>query len=252
MDPGYYKLEKSELLPDNEEYRKLIGMLLYVSTNSRPDISSSVSILSQKVSKPSITDLNEVKRIIKYLKYTKNSKLRLSDKNPELSVQFPESELILFSDANWAEDRTDRKSNSGYIGFVYGGTISWACRKQATVSLSSTEAEYIALSETTQEAIWLKRLCDDFNIEIKHPVPILVDNQSAIKIVDNYKFSNSTKHIETRYHFVKDIKQRNIIDVKYCPGEHNIADMLTKPLAAIKLSQLSLKAGLQRTGVQGQ
>ncbi|KAG5666119.1 putative transposon Ty5-1 protein, partial [Polypedilum vanderplanki] len=113
LDPGYYKLQNSEPLPDNQEYRKLIGMLLNVTVHSRPDIASSVSILSQKVSNPEIKDLVEVKRVIKYLAATKDLSLRLSDKNSD-------QDLLFYSDANWAEDRTDRKSNSGYIGFVYG------------------------------------------------------------------------------------------------------------------------------------
>lgn len=238
LDTGYYKLQNSDLLPDNEEYRKLIGMLLYISTNTRPDISSSVSILSQKVCKPSKLDLNEVKRVIRYLNCTKKLNLRLSNQN---SV----SDLIMYSDANWAEDRVDRKSNSGYIIFGFGGTISWACRKQISVSLSSTEAEYIALSEATQELIWQQRLAQDFSINIQYPVKILADNQSAIKMIDNHKFSNSTKHIETRYHYIKDIKEQGLINVKYVPAEDNIADMLTKALGGIKIKELRTKAGLQ-------
>ena len=237
LDTGYYKLQNSELLPDNEEYRKLIGMLLYISTNSRPDISSSVSILSQKVSKPSRLDLNEVKRIIRYLSCTKKLNLRLSNQNSD-------KDLLMYSDANWAEDRIDRKSNSGYIVFAFGGTISWACRKQVSVSLSSTEAEYIALSEATQELIWLQRLSEDFSINIQYPVQILADNQSAIKMIDNSKFSNSTKHIETRYHFIKDIKEQGLINVKYVPAEDNIADMLTKALGGTKIRDLRSRAGL--------
>jgi len=183
-------------------------MLLYVSTNSRPDISSSVSILSQKVCNPTKTDLNEVKRIIRYLAKTKDSKLRLSNQKSDKTLEF-------YSDANWAEDRIDRKSNSGYIGFVLGGTVSWACRKQLSVTLSSTEAEYVALAETTQELIWLKRLCQDFSINIQSPVTIFADNQSAIKMISNHNFSNRTKHIETKYHFIKDVKEQGIIEIKY-------------------------------------
>ncbi|KAG5682922.1 hypothetical protein PVAND_012240 [Polypedilum vanderplanki] len=214
LDVGYYKLEV--LLEDNKEYRKLIGMLLYVSTNSRPDISSSVSILSQKVVSLS---------------------LRLSSQDPNEVIKF-------YSDANWAEDRRDRKSNSGHIGFVFGRAVSWACRKQVSVSLSSTEAEYIALTEATQEVLWLKNLCEDFKIDIKFPIEVKADNQSAIKMVDSHKFSNATKHIATRYHFIKEVKEKGVIQIKYVPAEDNIADMLTKALGGIKLKQLREAAGL--------
>lgn len=244
LDPGYYKLPESSALPEDNDYRKLIGKLLYVSTNSRPDISSSVCILSQKVSNPTVTDLLEVKRIIRYLVETKDLKLKLSTKNPDRTLEF-------YSDANWAEDRKDRKSNSGYIGFVYGGTITWSCKKQVCVSLSSTEAEYIALTDTTQEILWFKNLCQDFDIKVKYPILIKADNQSAIQMVINHKFSNSTKHIETKYHFIKDVKEQGTIEIQYCPAEINIADMLTKPLGATKLKQLRELAGVttETTGV---
>ncbi|KAG5666630.1 hypothetical protein PVAND_014646 [Polypedilum vanderplanki] len=237
LDVGYYKLEDEVLLEDNKEYRKLIGMLLYVSTNSRPDISSSVSILSQKVVSPSRTDLNEVKRIIRYLNSTRSLSLRLSTQDQNEVIKF-------YSDANWAEDRRDRKSNSGHIGFVFGGAVSWACRKQVSVSLSSTEAEYIALTEATQEILWLKNLCEDFKINIKFPIEVKADNHSAIKMVDSHKFSNATKHIATRYHFIKEVKEKGVIQIKYVPAEDNIADMLTKALGAVKLKQLREAAGV--------
>lgn len=237
LDLGYYKICDSELLSDNEEFRKLKGMLMYVSVHSRPDISASVSILSQKVSKPNKTDMNEVKRIIKYLASTKELSLRLSDKNSD-------SDILFYSDANWAEDRTDRKSNSGYMGFVYGGTISWACHKQACVALSSTEAKYVALTAAIEELMWLKEISKDFQISIQYPIKIQADNQSAIKMISNQKFSNSTKHIDTKFHFIKDISNQGLINIQYCPSELNIADMLTKALGGTKLKDLRSRGGL--------
>lgn len=237
LDAGYYKLQGDEKLRDNHEYRKLIGMLLYISTNSRPDIAASVSILSQKVSNPSKLDLNEVRRLIRYLKGTRDMKLKVSNVEAELKFE-------VYSDANWAEDRTDRKSNSGYVCFLGGGTISWACRKQSCVSLSSTEAEYIALAETCQEVIWLRNISKVFSINNENPVTVNVDNQSCMKMVDRQKFSNRTKHVDPKYHFISDLKEKNDISLKYCPTDLNIADMLTKPLQSVKLSQLRVKANV--------
>lgn len=235
IDVGYDKLECDDELNDNHEYRKLIGMLLYIATNTRPDIAASVSILSQKVSCPTKLDLNEVKRTIRYLKATRNLKLKVADTNDEL-------ELKVYSDANWAENRIDRKSNSGFVCFLGGGTVSWACRKQTCVSLSSTEAEYIALAETCQEVIWLQKLLKDFEINIFEPTIVNVDNQSCMKLADRQKFSNKTKHVDTKYHFIRDLKEKNTIDLKYCPTDQNIADMLTKPLNGVKLTELRSKA----------
>jgi hypothetical protein len=156
IDTGYLKCE-SELLKSNEEYRKLIGLLLNVSTNTRPDIAASVAILSKRVEKPRVNDLNEVRRVIRYLKGTRNLKLALHSNKENKN-------LFAFSDANWAEDPSDRKSNSGYCVYLNGSLISWCCRKQSiVVSLSTAESEYIALAETSQEIAWLKYLAKAFN-----------------------------------------------------------------------------------------
>ncbi|XP_036345698.1 secreted RxLR effector protein 161-like [Rhagoletis pomonella] len=147
MDVSYYKSssDSSCQLINSEDYQKLIGCLLYISVNSRPDIAASVSILAQKVSNPTQNDWNQLKQALKYLKETSNIKLKLS------RVDSKESDLIGYADANWAEDRNSRKSNSGYAFFYNGGLINWTCRKQSCVSLSSTEAEFIALSDACQK-----------------------------------------------------------------------------------------------------
>jgi hypothetical protein len=235
LDTGYEKIEDSKKLGDNKLYQKLIGQLLYVAVNSRPDISASVSILSQKISCPTKTDLNELKRVVRYLKGTSNMKLCISGK---------EDGLHGFSDANWAESRNDRKSNSGYLFKYNGGTVSWACRKQQSVALSTCEAEFYALAETCKEFLWLKNLLKDFGYEQLEPYVIEVDNQSCIKIVEGQKFSNRTKHIDTRFHFVKELQDKNVVKLKYCPTENNVADLLTKPLGSVKLSNLRKMAGL--------
>lgn len=237
LDPGYHKLQDNNLLDNNQLYRKLIGMLLYVSTNTRPDVAASVPILSQKVEKPRELDLNEVKRVIKYLKSTHNLRLNLSPN--------PKQTLIAFSDADWAEDRETRKSIGGIICMLHGGTISWSSRKQNLVSISSTESEYYALSETVREIKWLTNLLNDFGINIKDPIEINCDSQSCIKMLENDKFSNRTKHIDVRCHHIKESIRDNQIKLKYCPSEDNIADMLTKPLAGTKLTYLRKLAELK-------
>lgn len=230
LDPGYEKLQDNKILSDVKIYQRMIGQLLYVAGNTRPDISTSVSILSQKLIQPSETDLNEVKRIIRYLNGTKNLKLKVSDCNQN-------SKLNGYSDASWGECRIDRKSNSGYIFQLNGGTVSWCCRKQKTVALSSTEAEYIAMAEACQEVIWLRRLCNEFGIQNNDATELRVDNQSCMKMVDNQKFSNRTKHIDIKYHFIQNIKEEGIVNLKYCESEKNVADVLTKPLNSIKLEK---------------
>lgn len=236
IDTGYYKLD-GEVLDSNDEYRRLIGMLLYVSTNTRPDIAASVSILSQRVEKPRDVDMNEVKRLIRYLKGTKTLKLQLSTTDGEKRV-------VTYSDSDWAEDKKDRKSNSGWYVQHNGGTIDWSSKKQTIVALSSAEAEYVALTEAAKEVIWVRRIAEHFGDVNDEPTKILTDSQSAMAMIKNGKHSNRTKHIDTKYHFVKDLVERKIINLEYHPTETNIADMLTKPLGGNKIQQLRTLAKL--------
>lgn len=231
--------QDSNFLPDNHEYQRMIGKLLFLAVNSRPDIAASVSILSRKTSKPSQRDWNEVKRIVRYLKGSANLRLRLSNKTDE-------SGLVGYADADWAECRDGRKSNSGFVFQYNGGTISWSCRKQACVSLSTAEAEFVALAEASQEAIWLKRLLVDLG-ETVTLVLMNDDNQSCLRMLDCDKFSNRTKHIDTKYYFTKDLKLTGVIKYQYCPSEVMRADLLTKPLARIRLGVLRKLCGLDAT-----
>lgn len=237
LDPGYVTKEnEGEVLPDNRNYQKFIGKLLYVAINTRPDIATAVSILSRNTSRPNQEDWIELKRVIRYLKGTNNYRLRLS------KLTEPEG-IVGYSDADWAENRRDRKSNSGYVFKINGGTVSWACRKQTCVSLSTAEAEFIALSESVQEALWLKQLLRELNGNPEKLV-IFEDNQSCLKIVETEKFSSRTKHIATKIHFVRDqIKKGNITCV-YCPSETMAADILTKPLPRIRTAKLAELIGL--------
>lgn len=238
IDLGYFKLNGTPL-ESNEEYRTLIGMLLYLSTNTRPDIAASVSILSQKVSQPRDVDLTQVKRLIRYIKGTRGRKLRLNVKGKSKILQ-------VYSDANWAEDTSDRKSNTGFICKFNGGIISWCCRKQNVVALSSTEAEYVALTETCKEVVWLQEVskCFDIDENVFGRVKVFTDNQSCMAIVKNENFSNRTKHIDTRYHYIRSLVAEGRIYLEYVPTEMNVADLLTKPLGPGRIETLRKLAGM--------
>lgn len=241
MNVNYGKSSTADdetLLQNNTDYQKLIGCLLYIAVNTRPDIAASVSILAQRVSTPKHEDWNELKRVVKYLKGTSTLKLVLGINKPD------ENPVVGFADANWAEDKVDRKSNSGYIFIVYGAAVSWACRKQTCVALSSTEAEFIALSEACKEAFWLRQLLIGMNCKIDQPIKMNEDNQSCIKLIKEEKLSNRTKHIDTRYNFVKDYVDKGIVSCSYCPTEIMVADILTKPLPGSKHIELRKKCGL--------
>lgn len=223
-------------MDNNTEYQRLIGSLLYVSVNTRPDIAASISILAQRTSNHTQEDWNELKRVVRYLKGTIHLKLHLGDGSNE--------SLTGYADANWAEDRTDRKSNSGYIFKIYGATVSWGCRKQTCVALSSTEAEFIALSDACKEAIWLRSVLSWFQMDMSKPTTMFEDNQSCLALINQEGFSNRSKHIDTRRFFVKDHIDTGTIRCKYCKTEEMLADMCTKPLSANRLMYLRNSCGL--------
>lgn len=239
INVSYGKNGNSELLMDNENYRKLVGCLLYIAVNTRPDISASVTILAQKVTKPTQEDWNELKRILRYLKGTADLSLMLGGINSKIG-------LVGYADANWAEDVAlhQRKSTTGYIFKYFGGIISWCSKRQTCVAKSSMEAEYIALSEASSEAAWIRRLLGDFKQPEKDPTTIYEDNQSCLKLIKEEKLSNRSKHIDVHTYFVKDHVDKGTIECMYCPTEDMVADLLTKPLPANRVIKLRKCCGL--------
>lgn len=234
---AYEKGANSEAMVDNEKYRQLIGCLLYVSVNTRPDISTSVSMLAQKVSNPNHEDWNELKRVLKYLNGTAQMSLLMGKSESNAG-------LVGYADANWAENRVDRKSNSGYVFKFLDGVISWSCKRQTCVALSSTEAEFIALSEACKEALWIRRILEDFNQSMKNSTTIYEDNQSCLKLIEEENMSGRSKHIDVRHYFVKDYIDKGFINCTYCPTEKMLADLLTKPLSACRIKLFRKECGV--------
>lgn len=226
MDPGYLKQAgKPELLPSNDKYRDLIGSLLYLAINTRPDIAVSTSLLSRKIKNPTQQDWNEAKRILKYLKGTATFKLKL---------EFGENQLEVYVDSDFANSK-DRKSNTGYI-IKYGkACIDWCCKKQDCISLSSCEAEFVAVAECCMQLIWICKLFESLHIKVDLPVCINEDNQGTIKLIESERNEKRSKHIDIKYCFIRGLAKEKKIKMKYCPTENMIADALTKPLSTTKL-----------------
>lgn len=244
IDTGYNSTDdESKSFEPTHLYRSLIGGLLYLSTNTRPDIAAATSILSRKLECPTYRDWQEAKRILRYLKGTKCLRLRLGTVNSNM-----ESDLIGYVDADHAGDQTDRKSNSGYVFLYRGAPISWTCRKQTSVAISSTEAEYIALSEACQELVSLVRVFEDLSIHTTLPIRIMEDNQSCIQLATSKRIGRRSKHIETRYHYVRELTEKNTINLQYCSSENMLADLFTKPLGATKTQKFREMIGLFQNG----
>ncbi|XP_040198473.1 secreted RxLR effector protein 161-like [Rana temporaria] len=213
-----------------------MGKLLYIATVARPDIATAVGFLCRKVSQPTQMDWNAAKRIIRYLKGTIDFKLKFSSTG--------KSGLTGYVDADWAGDPSDRKSTSGHLFLFKDGLISWTTRKQSTVTLSSTEAEYVAASQAGQEVIWLRQLLEDLDQIQKESTPIYEDNQGCIALAQTERINPRTKHIDVRYHFLRDLQEQGQMDLQYCPTEEMLADILTKPLPAKRHMDLTRRIGL--------
>ena len=239
MDPGSLKRQEIHTdVKDKEAYRRAMGSLLYLATNTRPGIAVGTSILARHVSDSTEADCVEVKRLFRYLKHTKQMKMKLGNTEEQQS-----NSLTVFVDADWGGDVEDRESSSGYFFRYLGATVAWTSRKQSMITLSSTEAKYIALAEALQEAVWIRRLLADLDQNISGPTVIFEDNQNCIRLLKNDKSSSRTKHIDIKYHFVRDLYRSGDTDVKNCPSEQMTANLLTKPLEAVKTRQFVVNIG---------
>ncbi|XP_058840902.1 uncharacterized protein LOC131696374 [Topomyia yanbarensis] len=212
MDTGYTRSENNGApFGDTTLYRSLVGALLYVAVNGRPDIAASVSLLGRKVSAPTEMDWTAAKRVVRYLKCTKELKLTFSAGDGWA--------LVGYSDADWAGDHATRRSTTGYIFFFGGGPVAWVSHRQSCVSFSSMEAEYNALSESCQELIWLRRLLEDLGEIQLDATTLFEDNQSCLSFVQVERTSKRSKHIDTKQHFIKDLCEGGVIKLVYCPSE---------------------------------
>jgi hypothetical protein len=157
-----------------------------------------------------------------------------------------DDELTLrgFVNADWANELSDRSSTSGYVYNLGGGAISWSLKKQTSIALSSTEAEYIAGAHAAKEVVWLRRLLTELGLHIDGPTTLLMDNQSVMKIAKNPQFHDRTKHIEVWYHYLRQKVEDQEIELEYVPTGEQVADIITKGLAGDKHSKFSKGMGV--------
>jgi hypothetical protein len=197
--------------------------------SSRPDISFAVNQVSQFCENPQRCHWTAVKRIMAYLKRTPEHGIRFGPKlNP----------LLGFTDADFAGDTETRRSTSGYVFLLNEGPVAWNSRRQKCVTLSTTEAEYVAACEATRECIWLKRLLRELTPDWIGAIPIMCDNMSSIDLTKNPKFHQLTKHIHIRYHFIRWAQEEKEIDVRHISSKQQLADSFTKPLSNPRFSEL--------------
>lgn len=231
------KLSNDENMIENVPYQQAVGCLLFLAQATRPDISFAVNNVSRFNNCHSEAHWNAVKRIMRYLKSSICYKLCYTKIKQS-------KDLIGYADADWAADIDTRKSCTGYIFKLSGGAISWRSTKQKIVALSSTEAEYIALAATVQEAIWLTQLSEELGVKSKDPITIFCDNQSAIQLSESDGYRQRSKHIDIRYHFIRNVIKEGKIKIVYINTKENVADSLTKAVTSEKFNFCSNKMGL--------
>ncbi|BES94054.1 Hydra magnipapillata [Nesidiocoris tenuis] len=234
MDPKT-KLEKAtDCDQQSYPYQNLIGALMYLSVATRPDISYTVSYLSQFNNSFGKEHWQAAKRVLKYLKGTK-----------EMSLLYRKTSqpIVGYTDADWGSCTIDRRSYSGFCFIFAGSPICWAAKKQTTVALSTAEAEYAAIAESTKEALHLKQLSMDLDIT-QNKIVIHNDNQAAQHMAANPIISSKSKHVAIRINFVREVIERGDVELKYVSTDLMTADVLTKALAKPRHQELIANMGL--------
>ena len=239
---NHFKLSK-RLCPSSKEeieemasvpYSSAVGSLMYAMVCTRPDIAHAVGVVSRFLSNPGKKHWEAVKWILRYLKGTSKLCLCYGGGDPILEG---------YTDADMAGDLDNRKSTSGYLYTFAGGAVSWQSRLQKCVALSTTEAEYIAAAEAGKEMLWLKRFLIELGIK-QEDYKIHCDNQSAMDLSKNSMYHSRTKHIDIRYHWIREVIDQQLLKLMKIHTKENPADMLTKVVAQEKLKLCRDIAGI--------
>lgn len=231
----YQKITKEH----EEQTEETVGSLQYLAQLTRPDIAFATNLMSRFSQNPGTKHWGAIKRILRYLRGTIDLEIQY-DKEADNS-------LTAYSDADWAEDPTDRKSTTGYVTLCQGGAISWTSRKQQTVANSTTEAEYLALSSVVKEVIWIRKLARELESKLsEEPTTIFSDNKSAIKLSNNEGYSQRTKHMDVRHNFLKERVENGEIEICYVPTKYMVADPLIKAVSGRKILDFNYQVGMRR------
>ncbi|SOV03550.1 uncharacterized protein UDID_19085 [Ustilago sp. UG-2017a] len=213
-----------------KEYLVIVGKLLWIANSTRPDLSLTVGVLARHMREPSQEHYQAAQWVLRYLESTK-----------EVGLVYRASEsqepLVAHSDANWASDATiQRRSTSGSVVLVYGNPVAWKSATQKCVSLSAVEAEFIAATEATCEVLFLKQLLRSIGIATGTPT-VYSDNTGCIQVSKDPAQHWKLKHIDTKYHFVRNNVQEGRVQIKYVDTTRNLADVLTKPIGRQAMQQ---------------
>jgi hypothetical protein len=219
--PAPGSLEQQEM--STKPFRSLVGSLMYAYVATRPDIGAMLVKVAAFCNNPGVSHWVAAKRVLRYLKGSKQQPICYHGR----LYKGQKIQITAFCDSDWAQDKDDRRSTSGYVLILAGGPIVWQSRKQPTVSHSATEAEFVALTEATKDVLWLTYFLTELGIEYDTPV-IYTDSQSAMEWSKNASHHQRTKHIALKYFFIRDVVNSKTIRIAYVSTKDNVADVLTK------------------------
>lgn len=226
-------------------YRNAVGSLMYLAQCTRPDLAHAVGVLSQHLERPARQHWNAVIHVFRYLNGTVNLGIVFSGKKSQIVNGLKSQECpVSHCDSDWAGDVDTRRSTTGYVFCLAGGALTWKSRLQPTVALSSTEAEYRAITEAGQELLWLRNMMERFGMKDDDATVLESDNMGAIHLTSKSTFHGRTKHVEIQYHWIREIVNQGSIKLKHCPTVDMVADLLTKPLGKPQFQRLRIKLGL--------
>ncbi|XP_050920425.1 secreted RxLR effector protein 161-like [Lathyrus oleraceus] len=202
-------------------YKSLVRSLRYL-TSTRLNILYDVGVVSRYMEAPTTTHFKATKRILRYIKGTTNFGLHY--------YSFNNFEIIGYSDSGWSGDLDDKKNTTGFMFFMGDTAFTWMSKKQPIITLSICEAEYVAATSCVCHAIWLRNLLKELKTPQEDPVEICVDNKSALALAKNPVFHERRKHIDTRYHFIRECIEKKEVKLKYVMSRDQTAGIFTKPL----------------------
>ncbi|KAJ9560140.1 hypothetical protein OSB04_005300 [Centaurea solstitialis] len=253
-NPSQFPMEHKEELTKDEEgvlvdptqYRSIIGGLRYL-THTRPDISYAVGIVSRFMERPTLKHMQAVKRILRYVRGTVDYGL--------IYVQEHKGDAIIgFSDSNHARDAEDRRSTGGMAFYLNENLITWGSKKQQCVALSSCEAEFMAATTATCQGIWVSRLVHEITGKKVGPFMLYLDNKSTVDLIKNPVFHGRSKHIDLKYHFIRECVERGDVIVKRVCSKEQRADIFTKPLPRLQFIEMRRMLGVKNlidSGLRG-
>jgi transposase InsO family protein len=222
-------------------YAQAVGALMYAAMGTRPDIAYCTTSLSQFMQKPTRTHWTALKRVLRYLKGTQQARLLYQ---PSADKQECSLDVHGYCDSDWGNDVSDRRSITGWAFLLHGCAVSWQSRKQRTTALSSVEAEYMAAAAATKEAVWWRQFLTELGVRPTGPTALYSDSQGSIALAKNPDHHDRTKHIDMRYHFIREQLATQAIRMEFVGTEWMLADALTKPLGTDRHEVLVGKLGL--------